>query len=83
MKHKVHKYVRITIGSKGYTVMKCRLDGCTSFIRVELAVGLKCICWRCGKEFVLDERTVKLVKPHCRDCTKSRLDFKLVALTGV
>jgi hypothetical protein len=81
LKHKVHKYVRVRLGSKNYIVMKCLLPNCPHYIRLELALGRICICWRCNLEFVLNQKHLKLKKPHCDACTKSRLDKRIAALT--
>lgn len=78
--HKVHKYRRINLGKKGYVVYKCMLPNCPHFIRAELCIGRMSICWRCGKEFVMNEKTLQLVKVHCIECTKSKLESKLDAL---
>jgi len=78
--HKVHKYQRIILGSKGYKVMKCLLPNCPHFIRIELAIGKLCICWRCNKEFVLTQKHLRMKKPHCEDCTKSHVDIQLAKL---
>ncbi len=38
----------------------------------KLALGKKSICWRCGEEFILNEYSLRLVKPHCSKCHKPK-----------
>lgn len=78
--HKVHKYIRVTLGSNNYTVMKCVFPNCKHFIRVELALDRLSVCWRCGREFQLNQKNIKLKKPHCGECTHSKLDKKFESL---
>ncbi len=65
----VHKFKRHTY-SNGTRVFFCTL-GCTFKIETPLAVGHKCICNICNKEFIMDEYTIKLARPHCRNCGKT------------
>jgi hypothetical protein len=66
----VHKLKRITYRS-GNTTFFCALD-CNYKINPALALGKKSICWRCAEEFILNEYSLRLAKPHCEKCHKSK-----------
>lgn len=79
VKH-VHKYRRVTLRgpkkmsvhhSERYDVMQCQDSGCTSFIRVELAIGKEARCNRCDNVFIMTPQLIKRRKPHCENCIKS------------
>lgn len=61
--HKLKKH-RFKSGS---VVFFCALD-CTYKISPALAEGKKSICWRCGEEFLMNEYSIRLTKPHCEGC---------------
>jgi len=65
----VHKYVRVAMGSRGWTVYKCSIPDCTHFIQEKLVIGRSTICWRCGSTFIMTRHTATLKEPHCRSCT--------------
>ena len=61
-----HKYMKI----RG--IWYCALPDCTHFMprNMELGVmGKKSVCWNCGEEFIMDERSIKMEQPICYDCT--------------
>lgn len=66
-----HKYVRVRLGKKDYIVFRCVRPGCAHYIRQELVIGKIAQCWRCGDEFVMNQKTAMLKKPHCTKCTNS------------
>ena len=57
----------------GNAVYFCTLPDCHYKIDVPLALGKRSLCNICGKEFIMSEYTIKLVKPHCLDCGKIRV----------
>lgn len=66
-----HKYRRLRLkNSKGFR-WRCVHPKCSHWIPDESIEGSECECWRCGKPFIMD-RTTRLLKPHCRDCTRRR-----------
>lgn len=69
--HKLKRHVYKT-GAKTYY---CVLD-CTFRIACELALGKRCVCWRCGKDFALNSYSITLAKPHCEDCHIHKNDVK-------
>jgi len=71
IKH-THKLKRLKYKS-GVSVFFCVLD-CNFKISVPLALGKKTICWRCGEEFLMNEYSIRLVRPHCSSCHKSKND---------
>jgi hypothetical protein len=68
----IHKYERVVLGKRGYTVFRCILPGCGHYIREELATGKMAICNRCENVFIMDKVAITLKKPHCLDCTKRK-----------
>jgi hypothetical protein len=30
------------------------------------------LCWRCGNEFIMNEYSLRLAKPHCEGCHKPK-----------
>jgi hypothetical protein len=72
MKH-VHKLRRHKYRKTGNSVFFCTLPECHYKIEVPLALGKISLCNYCDSEFIIDEYTLKLVKPHCRNCGKVRV----------
>lgn len=72
----IHKLKRIKFKS-GNAVYFCALD-CNFKIQVPLALGKKTICWRCGEVFVMNEYSIRLSKPHCSSCHKSKDEKKWI-----
>lgn len=71
MAEHVHKYVRVKLGKKGFTVYRCVKGGCPHYIRQELVVGNPFECWRCGGTFIMNVKTATYKKPHCAACTRN------------
>lgn len=61
-KLKKHKY------KTGNSVFFCTLPSCHYKIEVPLAVGKESLCNICGEPFILNETSLKLVRPHCSNC---------------
>jgi hypothetical protein len=57
----------------GNAVFFCTLPECHYKIDVPLALGKRTICNICGEEFIINEYTIKLAKPHCLDCGKVKV----------
>lgn len=66
----VHRYMRIRLGKKGYTVFKCMKPGCPHMTRAELVIGNFAECWRCDAKMVMNQWHIQYKKPHCRVCTR-------------
>src|SRR5215203_1845718 len=62
-----HKY------PTGTFVYFCALPDCHYKIEVPLALGKRAICNICGNEFIMNEYSIKLSKPHCADCGKVKV----------
>lgn len=74
-----HKYQRISWRSrqaKGepYVIFKCMLRGCNHYVPRDIVVGNETLCWRCGKTFQMTTASTYLKKPHCPNCTKSKIE---------
>jgi hypothetical protein len=67
----VHKLKRHTYktGAKTYF---CVLPDCSYKTSVEFSLGKRTLCWRCGEEFIINEYTMRLAKPHCNKCHKRK-----------
>lgn len=63
----VHKLKRIKFKS-GNASFFCVLPDCTFKVNPALALGKRSECWRCGEEFLLNEYSIRLAKPHCEKC---------------
>ena len=70
IKKHVHKLKRLTY-SNDESIYFCVLD-CDYKIKVPLALGKSTICWRCGKEFTINEYALRLVKPICPSCKQTK-----------
>lgn len=57
----------------GNAIFFCTLPDCHYKIDAPLALGKVSICNICGNDFIMNEYTLKLVKPHCLDCGKVRV----------
>lgn len=66
--HRLKKHTH----SNGEAVYFCTLGECEFKINVALALGKPFLCWRCGKPSILNEYALRLVKPHCLDCKKTK-----------
>lgn len=70
----IHKYKRLTYKS-GNQVFFCALPDCNQKINPALALGKRSICWRCGESFIMSEYSLRLAKPHCESCHKSKKEI--------
>lgn len=67
-----HKLRRKTYKTTGSHVFFCTLPDCYFKTEPELLLGKRAICNRCGHEFIMNQYSITLVKPHCDDCTIKR-----------
>lgn len=67
----VHKFRRHTYKS-GNTMYFCALPDCNAKIAPNLTLGKRSICWRCGDDFIMNEYSIRLAKPHCNACHKPK-----------
>jgi hypothetical protein len=51
----------------------CTLEDCHFKIETALALGKRVICNLCGDEFVMSEYHIKLARPHCDSCSKTKV----------
>lgn len=68
-----HRYERVVMGKNNYVAFKCNLPTCPHYVSEALVAGKLSICNRCGGTFILDNRAMKLVKPHCIDCVEVKI----------
>ena len=66
-----HKLKRLKYKS-GNIIYHCVLPDCTIKVAPALTLGKRAICWRCGKEFLMTDYSIRLAKPHCEDCHKPK-----------
>lgn len=57
----------------GNKIFFCTLPDCSFKSQTELMLGKRVICNRCNKEFILNQRSIRLALPHCDDCSKVRV----------
>lgn len=67
----VHKFRRHTYKS-GSSVYFCILPDCNKKVSPALTLGKRAVCWRCGKDFIMNDYSIRLAKPHCQDCHQSK-----------
>lgn len=70
-----HRYQKTNLArapGKTYIVYRCTLPDCNHYINPELLVGKRCICNRCGKDFIINSEQARLSKPHCSKCKVGR-----------
>lgn len=75
IKH-LHKYKRTNLSTdklKPYIVFKCIEPYCTHYMKDKLVEGKLCLCNRCDKPMIMDKVAMTMAKPHCADCTKSKI----------
>lgn len=67
----VCKFKRLRYKS-GNEVFFCTMPDCQKKMNPALCLGKRSICWRCGEEFILNEYSLRLAKPHCENCHKPK-----------
>ncbi len=67
----IHKYMRVLLGDN-YIVFKCMLPGCPHYVRKELFMGRKSLCWRCGGIFIISQKNLEQKKVHCKGCKRKK-----------
>ena len=56
----------------GNVVYFCCLPDCSYKINPSLALGKRSLCWRCDEPFIMNDYSLRLAKPHCPNCHKSK-----------
>lgn len=64
---KKHKYVKT-----GIAVFFCTLD-CNYKVEAPFALGKESLCNICNEPFIMNEYTLKLVRPHCNNCGRKQV----------
>lgn len=77
-----HKFKRLRYKS-GNEIFFCALPDCSKKLSTALALGKRSICWRCGNEFIMSEYSLRLAKPHCEACHKSKKDIEIPVILGI
>jgi hypothetical protein len=71
----IHKFKRLKYKSGNVTFF-CTLPDCSQKINPALALGKRSLCWRCGDEFIMNEYSLRLAKPHCENCHKPKIQIE-------
>ena len=71
-KNHIHKLRRHKYKT-GVSVYFCTMEDCHFKIECALSLGKRAICNLCNNEFVMNEYTIKLARPHCPDCSKQKV----------
>lgn len=66
----IHKIKKHTYRSGNETYF-C-VDDCSYKVTPALSLGKTVVCWRCNESFKMDDYSLRLVKPHCTSCHKSK-----------
>ena len=72
----IHRFKKIKYKS-GNQVFFCALPDCNKKLSVQLALGKRSICWRCSEPFIMSEYSLRLSKPHCEACHKSKKEVDI------
>lgn len=67
----IHKLKKHQFKS-GNAFFFCTLPDCNFKMNPALSLGKRAICWRCNQSFILNEYSIRLVKPHCEACHKPK-----------
>lgn len=67
--HKLKRYKYKT----GNSVYFCTLPDCHYKIDTALALGKRTRCNICDTEFIINEYTIRLARPHCTECSKQKV----------
>lgn len=67
-KLKKHKYAKTNT-----SIFFCTLPSCHYKVEVPLALGKEAICNICDEVFIMNEYTLKLVRPHCSNCGRKEV----------
>lgn len=67
-----HQYHQQKLGNK--TIFKCILPGCTHYLYKELVENVLSVCNVCEMPFLMTKAAMTLAYPHCKACTKPRVN---------
>jgi hypothetical protein len=69
----VHRLKKKVYKKTGNAIFFCTLPDCHYKIEAELAVGKISACNLCGNPFMMNEYQIRLVRPHCDNCSKMKV----------
>lgn len=75
----IHKFKRLKYKS-GSAIFFCTLPDCHVKTNIVLALGKRNLCWRCGESFIMNEYSLRLAKPHCSNCHKTKKEINNVVI---
>lgn len=84
-KKHTHKYGKVKPRKENpdWVIYKCHLPGCTHYLHGETFVlGKQSICWLCGEEFTMSQRSLK-VKPECNRCLGFEVEKEKVDVDAI
>lgn len=67
-KNHTHQYEKVKWGKNGTVIWKCSLPGCSHYLHVEFILGKACVCFKCGKDFIMTTPKLLRQKPKCDSC---------------
>ncbi len=59
--------------TNGNHVFFCTLPDCYFKVECAMALGKESICNQCGEPFIMNEYSLKCMKPHCLNCGKIKI----------
>ena len=71
VKH-IHKLKKHKYPKTGMSVFFCTLD-CNYKVEAPFALGKECLCNICNEPFIMNEYTLKLIRPHCNNCGRKEV----------
>lgn len=64
---------KVLVKTGGYTVFKCAIPGCTTYIPAELIDGHESICWTCELPLTINKENMKAKRPIHEGCKRIRI----------
>jgi protein-arginine kinase activator protein McsA len=68
----IHKYQKVKWGKKETEIFRCMLPDCSHYLHLEMALGKKSICHKCGRTFTLGKGDIIKVRPKCDNCVRHK-----------
>jgi hypothetical protein len=72
LKH-IHKLKKHTYKKTGMSVFFCTLPDCSYKVEYQFSLGKEALCNICGDPFLMNEYTLKLIRPHCNNCGRTEV----------
>lgn len=64
----IHKYQKVRWGKLQTIVWRCMITGCPHYKHEEFMLGIKSICHKCGRPFIMTKEKLRRDRPKCDAC---------------